>query len=80
MKNNTINQQINLTDIISFSKDISQNPFILKITYGVLDDKDVDADEVVKELILQSDYMSEIEKWVKALEIIFEKYSIAKIR
>jgi hypothetical protein len=40
--------QLNLIDIISFTKDISQNPYLLKISYGINDEKDVDADEIVK--------------------------------
>jgi hypothetical protein len=55
-----MSQQISLTDIITFTKDITQNPFLLKISYGTFDEKDVDAEEVVKEIILQSEYMSEI--------------------
>lgn len=48
LKNNTITLQINLIDIISFAKDVSQNPYLLKISYGIYDEKDVDADEIVK--------------------------------
>jgi hypothetical protein len=40
--------QLNITDIISFTKDVIQNPYLLKITYGIYDEKDVDADEMVK--------------------------------
>lgn len=78
LKSNLV-QKISLLDVVSFTKETQQSPFVLKVTYNIYEEKE-EVEDVTKELILQSEYMSEIEKWFKAFEIIYQRYSIAKVR
>jgi hypothetical protein len=78
IKTNALCQKINLTDVINFSKEMSQSPYGLRITFSIYDEKE--EEEETKEILLQSDYMIEIEKWFKAFQIIFQRYDLIKVR
>lgn len=48
IKKNIVTSKIRFIDIISYTKDTSQNPYIFKISYGLYNPNDIEADEEVK--------------------------------
>lgn len=44
IKKNTVSSKIKFIDIISYSKETTQNPYTFKISYGVYDHNDIEAE------------------------------------
>ena len=77
-------QILPLVEVVDWQEVLSQNPWILNVRYlifnkGEQNDK-LNFKQHQKELVLMSNYQTEITKWFKAIKVCFSKYSLAHER
>ena len=74
-------QVLPLVEVVSWQENISSSPFALTIKYiqfNVGEQKgDLNFAEEEKELVLYTNYETEISKWTLALKICFKRYSLS---